>query len=55
MSQRIKTAVYYLSQLLMLVIVIATGLPARADDSLPRMTADSIASLTVVCGPPESS
>jgi hypothetical protein len=33
MSYRSKTYIYYLSQVLMLIAVIATGLPARADES----------------------
>jgi hypothetical protein len=32
MNHRIKTSVYYLSQLLIIVAAIATGSPARADE-----------------------
>jgi len=45
MSHRIKTSFFYLSQLLIIVMAIATGAPAYADDSLPGITADPLPSL----------
>lgn len=33
MNFRIRTTIYYLSQLLILVVAIATGSPARAENS----------------------
>lgn len=48
MSHRTRTSVYYLSQLLIIVAAIATGSPARADDSRQRRAIDPFASPTTV-------
>jgi hypothetical protein len=53
MSHRAKTSIYYLSQLLIVVIAIAARSPALADDSLPRISADPLPSLNAVKAVPQ--
>lgn len=53
MGHRIKTAVYYLSQLLVLVIAIATGSPAHSDDRLLQITPHPFPLLTTVFAVPK--
>ncbi len=48
MSQNTKTSVYYFSQLLIIVFAIATGSPARADDSSVHMKPDTVSPLTAI-------
>jgi hypothetical protein len=54
MSHRAKTSVYYLSQILIIVAAIATGSPARADDSLQQRTTALLQSPLTIAGVTET-